>query len=178
MLDKLKTALVLVIIGAISGFLIYGTNELTADTIKENRYNQELDFYRDIFDLEEDVVFVPSSVDLDNGMIEVTLTNSDTDEVIGYVYKGSETNNYGDITVLVGITTEGSIKDVVISQSTNTPTFVKKIKDGYLPNFSGQSTDDVTLDERTGASFTYGSVSKFVTLASEYYTAERGVVSE
>ena len=34
MVSKLKTALVLVIIGAISGFLIWGTNELSREKLE------------------------------------------------------------------------------------------------------------------------------------------------
>lgn len=176
MLDKLKTAMVLVIIGAISGFLIYGTNELTNETILSARAEQELDFYRDIFDLDSDATFKQELTEttLDNGLIEVVIELENGD-VIGYVYKGSETNNYGDITVLVGITLDGVVKDVVISQSTNTPTFVKKIKDDYLPKFAGQDADDIVFDVRTGASFTYGSVSKFVEQSTTYFANERGV---
>ncbi len=182
MLDKLKVALVLVVIGAISGFLIYYTNEVTYEKIAEARAQQELDFYKDIFELEETVeldkeMIDANSVDLDNGMTEVPVYDVDGN-LIGYVYKGSETNNYGDITVLVGISLDGKIQDVVISQSTNTPTFVKKIKDSYLGNFKDQDASDVTLDERTGASYTYGSVSKFVTLGTEYYATERGATND
>jgi electron transport complex protein RnfG len=177
MLDKLKVAFVLVVIGAISGFLIYGTNELTADTISENRYNQELDFYREIFELTSDFVFTVESTQLENGLTEVVLLDSNQ-ETIGYVYKGSDTNNYGDITVLVGITLEGNIKNVVISQATNTPTFVKKIKDKYLPNFVGQDVDSVNYDQRTGATHTYNSVSEVVELATTYFASERGVSND
>lgn len=179
MLDKLKTAMVLVIIGAISGFLIYATNEATYETIITARADQELDFYKDIFGLEEDVTLDKEMIDentseLENGMIEVAVYDTDG-TLIGYVYKGSETNNYGDITVLVGIKLDGTIANVVISQSTNTPTFVKKIKDDFLGNFTGQAADSVVLDSRTGASYTYGSVSKFVTEGTSYFATERGV---
>lgn len=183
MLDKLKTALVLVVIGAISGFLIYQTNELTKDTIAESRYNQELDFYRGIFDLDETISFEPTFKDLENGMEEITLTNLDTNEIIGYVYKGSETNNYGDITVLVGILSDGEIADVVISKSTNTPTYVKAVKDDDLPYFSEKASDTMTAekintDVDSGATYTFGSVQKFVLLATEYYNTERGELND
>lgn len=181
MLDKLKVALVLVIIGAISGFLIYYTNEQTYQTIADKREAQELDFYKDIFGIEltevitiENVDFVLNIEEEDVAMTEITVFNSN-EEVVGYVYKGSETNNYGDITVLMGISLDGTIADVVISQSTNTPTFVKKIKDKFLPNFAGQEASELILDARTGASFTYGSVSKFTTTGTTYFVTERGV---
>ena len=52
MMDKLKTALVLLIIGAVSGLLIYGTNELTKDGIIAIRQEREQSYYMDIFSLD------------------------------------------------------------------------------------------------------------------------------
>ncbi len=172
MLDKLKTAIVLVIIGAISGFLIWGTNEITAEGIADNNIAREQAYYADIFE-------VDGNIDFNTTIIDATVTEEveifdATGASLGFVYKGSETNNYGDITVLVGITNDGTIKNVVISGTTNTPTFVKKITANYLDPFVGQSTDDVEYDERTGASFTYGSVTKMVEAASMYYQENRG----
>lgn len=172
MLDKLKTAIVLVAIGAISGFLIWGTNEITAEGIADNNVLREQSYYASIFEVEGDITFTSTKIE---GTLSEEVEIFDASGVsLGYVYKGTETNNYGDITVLIGITNEGTIKNVVISGTTNTPTFVKKIKDNYLSPFTGQSTDSVTFDERTGASFTYGSVETMVDAASTYFETNRG----
>ncbi|QMS84282.1 FMN-binding protein [Candidatus Xianfuyuplasma coldseepsis] len=175
MLDKLKTALVLVVIGAVSGALIFGTNLLTEDRIEENIRNQEFGYYAEMFDLdaipaEEDVVETPL-----DGPLEVELELFDGDgNFAGYIYRGSDKNSYGDVTVLVGITTNGTIQQVVISDSSNTPIFVKKIEGDYVTPFIGQDVSNVTYDERTGASFTYGSVEKIVDAAVTYFETNRG----
>ncbi len=169
MLDKMKTTIVLVIIAAISGALIFAANEMTKDTIIENRIIREENLYKEIFGLESDDVITYEKLSLDGNLAEeVTVIDSDG-IIIGYVYKGDERNNYGDIIVLIGVNTNGTIADVKISETTNTPNFVKKIKDDYLSPFAGQSTSNVEFDDKTGATFTYGSVSKFVEAASDYF---------
>ena len=174
MLDKLKIALVLFVIGALSGLIIYGVNELTEDTIAQNKIDREISYYKEIFNLGDEVEITFDTIDLDNGIEqEVTIYDSN-DDVIGYIYKATDKNNYGEITVLVGITTEGVISNVVISSTTNTPTFVQTIKSKYIGNFSGQDADDITIDSRTGATYTYTSVVEIITIASEYYLESRG----
>lgn len=169
MLDKMKTTIVLVIIAAISGALIFAANELTKDTIIENRIIREENLYKEIFGLDSDDIISYEKLTLDGDLAEeVTVKDSDGN-IIGYVYKGDEKNNYGDIIVLIGVNLEGNIADVKISETTNTPNFVKKIKDDYLSPFAGQDTFNVEFDDKTGATFTYGSVSKFVEAAALYF---------
>lgn len=174
MIDKLKIALVLLIIGAVSGGLIYLTNELTEDGITEIRAERERSYYKEIFDVSVDDIITYDVASLTNGLEEEVIVYDENDVVIGYIYKGSETNTYGSITVLIGVRTDGTIANVVISNTTNTPIFVKKIETDYLSPFAGQDTSDVQFDDRTGASYTYGSVQKFVDLAAQYYQANRG----
>jgi electron transport complex protein RnfG len=177
MLDKLKTALVLVVIGAISGLLIFGTNALTEEGIAANKLEKEQGFYRQLFDIDDSQDITTSVVVVEEDVFEeITITDS-SDTIIGYIYKGNQTNNYGDVTVLVGINLSGEITEVIISSTTNTPTFVNIINTEYIMNFSGQSFDDVNYDARTGASYTYGSVSQVVEDAVTYYEANRGDMS-
>lgn len=174
MLDKLKIAVVLLLIGAVSGFLIFTTNDLTKDGIAEKRRLQEIGYYLEIYNLEEGTNIGFSEHELDGVLTSEIEITDESGALLGYIYKGEETNNYGTITVLVGVNLDGTIAKVVIASSTNTPTFVKKIENNYLDPFVAQPTSDVQYDERTGASYTYGSVSKFVREASSYYQANRG----
>ncbi len=174
MLDKLKIALVLVIIGALSGIIIYGVNELTEETIAQNKIDREISYYKELFSLEEDDVITFDTIDLDNDIDqEVTIYDINGD-IIGYIYKATDKNNYGEVTVLVGITVDGVISNAVISSTTNTPTFVQTIKAKYLDNFSGQDADDIMIDEKTGATYTYTSVVEIIETASTYYLESRG----
>lgn len=174
MLAKLKVALVLVIIGALSGIIIYGINELTEDTIAQNKIEREIGYYKDIFNLEDSDEITFDSIVLDGDLDqEVTIYDSNGD-VIGYIYKATDKNNYGEVTVLVGITIEGVVSKAVISSTSNTPTFVQTIKAKYIDNFSNQDADDIQIDDKTGATYTYTSVAGIVTSASDYYLESRG----
>lgn len=172
MRDKLLKAVVLFVIGVVSGLAIWGVNLLTEDTIDENILNREKGFYKELFEIDESVGINFVETTIEEGFYEIEITLASDDSVVGYIYKGLENNNYGKVTVLVGVI-DGEIQNVLISDSSNTPNFVKKIQKEYLGPFSGQSTDAVTYDTKTGASFTYGSVSSVVTEATEYYNTER-----
>jgi len=173
MLDKFKTALVLVIIGAVSGFLIWGTNELTNEDIVLNRELREQGYYKEIFGLEESFEITFEKITINEKLVEIVLKDID-DAIIGYIYKGDDKNNYGGITVLVGIRLDGEISNVLISSSTNTPTYVKGVKDDQLSPFVNQNAETVEYDAKTSATFTYGSVTKIVGEATDYYIANRG----
>lgn len=174
MMNKLKTALVLTIIGIVSGLLIFGTNELTEDGIIEIRAERERSYYREIFGLDADDIIAYDTADLTDGLANEYTIYDGEGAILGYIYKGEDTNSYGSITVLVGIRLDGTISSVVISNTTNTPIFVKKIETDYLFPFVGQDTADVAFDAKTGASYTYGSVSEIVDLAATYYQENRG----
>lgn len=181
MFSKLKTAFVLVVIGGLSGLIIFGVNELTYETIEANIEEQEKAYYRDIFGLDDNF----------NMYLEVTLLDGELDQEIviyeadslgekidgvnyGIAYKDIAKNNYGDITVIVGIDLDGKIAKVVIGSNNNTPTFVNKIKSNYLDGFINQDISDYSVDTFTGASYTYGSVTNAIMLASDYYLENRG----
>jgi len=174
MWDKLKIALVLVVIGALSGIIIYGVNELTQDTIAQNKIDTEISYYKDLFSLSADIVITYDTSEIDGYLDqEVTVYNVGGD-IIGYIYKATDKNNYGEVTVLVGITVDGDISNAVISSTTNTPTFVQTIKDKYIDNFSNQAVDNFTIDSKTGATYTYTSVVDIIEAASTYYLENRG----
>lgn len=174
MLDKFKTAFVLFVIGSLSGLIIFGVNNLTKDTIDENKRIKEEGYYREIFDLAEDFVISFDKNDLTDGLDQEIVIYDVDHNVIGYIYKSLEKNNYGDVIVLVGIKVDGQISKVVISDTSNTPTFVNRIKSKYLGNFDNQDTDNLIFDSKTGATYTYTSVSTVVENASAYYLESRG----
>jgi Na+-translocating ferredoxin:NAD+ oxidoreductase RnfG subunit len=169
MLANFKKALVLFVIGIISGVSIWGANELTAETIALNVLNREKGFYREILDIDDSVVIGFTDVKLNDLLTEVTVfedTNAneildDGETIFGLIYKGEDSNNYGDVTVLVGIK-DDAITRVIISESTNTPNFVKRIETNNLDPFMGMDVNEISFDEKTGATHTYGSVKEVV----------------
>lgn len=179
MLDKIKIAIVLVVIGAISGLTIYSVNLLTEDKIELNMIEKEQGYYKELFYLDEDAEIRFETNDFDDQAIaqEIVLFDAD-DQIIGYIYKGTDKNNYGEVIVLLGITPDGQISNVVISSTTNTPTFVKVIKNVYLSPFQSQDVDNITVDGNTGATYTYSSVVEIVENASSYFLENRGELND
>ena len=113
MFNKLKTAFVLVVIGGLAGIIIFGVNELTYERIEANIVEQEKAYYREIFDFEKDFNMFLEINELDGELDqEIIIYEADSngnkiDGVIyGYAYKDITKNNYGDITVIVGIDLE------------------------------------------------------------------------
>ncbi len=174
MLDKLKIALVLVVIGALSGIIIYSVNELTADTIAQNKIDKEVSYYKDLFNLSADTNITYDAIEIDGYLDQEVTIYDNSGDVLGYIYKATDKNNYGEVTVLVGIAVDGTISNAVISSTTNTPTFVQTIKDKYIDNFSNQAVDSFTIDSKTGATYTYTSVVTIIEAASDYYLENRG----
>jgi Na+-translocating ferredoxin:NAD+ oxidoreductase RnfG subunit len=181
MFSKLKTALVLVVIGGLSGLIIFGVNELTEETIKGNIEQQEKAYYRDIFGIEDnfkmylDVTELDGDLDQEIVIYEADDNGNKIDGVIyGMAYKDITKNNYGDITVIFGVDLSGKIAKVIIGSNNNTPTFVNKIETKYLDGFINQDISDYSVDTFTGASYTYGSVTNAIRLASDYYLESRG----
>ncbi len=177
MLAKLKIAIVLLLIGAFSGGVIYVTNEITAPYIESNELSRTIDFYSEIFGVEDPntltyLTCVTELVEEDDFLCpsEVTETLIFVDDVlVGKVYEGNDTNSYGKISVLVGVTVDGDIANVIINSSTNTPNFVKRVEKFYIGNFNQYTVDNVKFDSKTGASYTYGSVVKIVNEAIDAY---------
>lgn len=174
MLDKLKTALVLFVIGSLSGLIIFGVNNLTVDTIAENKRIKEETYYLEIFNLTPETIITFEKNELDNGLDQEIVIYDKDGIVLGYIYKALDKNNYGDVTVLVGINIDGTISNVVIADTSNTPTFVNRIKSKFIGNFVGQDTDSISYDSKTGATYTYTSVAKIVDNSSAYYLESRG----
>ena len=163
MLYKLKIALTLLIVGLLSGGAIVFVHTMTEDRIQENRELAELEDYQEIF---PDMASAEEE-DIDHDVIDRRAKIYDADdEQIGEIYRGHDTNNFGDITVLVGITMDFEIKQVLVSQTENTPNYYQ---DMPLENLAGQATDDITYDTNTGATASYNSVEMITDYAVELF---------
>jgi Na+-translocating ferredoxin:NAD+ oxidoreductase RnfG subunit len=175
MLDKLKTAVVLVIIGGLSGLLIYFVNDLTEQIIIDNRIAIEEGYYMDILGIDDDVKIDVEKIDLDGAVDqEVVIRELVSNDLIGIIYRSTDSNNYGTVTVLVGIFPDGTIADVIISNTSNTPTFVSTIKKEYIGNFKEQEITNYSIDSKTGATFTYTSVVTVVENAAAKFAESWG----
>ena len=135
MFSNLKTALVLLIIGGLSGLIIFGINELTYERIASNVEEQEKAYYRNIFGIDDDFNMFLDITELDGELDqEIVIYEADVDGnkidgvTYGIAYKDITKNNYGDITIIIGVDLDGNIAKIVICSNNNTPTFVNIIK--------------------------------------------------
>ncbi len=201
MLPKLKIALILFVIGAVSGAGIVGVNSFTEDIIEANRLREEHEAYFDIFGLdmpeEFDVDEEPQDVycrrevkgyDADRETIGEIVFFCVADEDVyeravaydkdgnrlGQVFRVDDVNNHGEISTLVAFDGNFEILDVRIVHTTNTPNYVQRIEDDYLGDFAGQDIRDVDFyDGSTGATITYNSIRQAVNLTAANAEADR-----
>jgi Na+-translocating ferredoxin:NAD+ oxidoreductase RnfG subunit len=161
MLDKLKVALTLLVIGSISGVLIWGTNALTEDRIEANREAARYEVYADMFE-GVDLTKIETEA-IENSLVEEKLTMyNSSGTLLGYAFRGSANNALGYVNVVVGILANGTIVDVVITETDNTPTYVAGLESDYLGNLKNQSISELSFDSSTGATITYNAVKAIV----------------
>ena len=165
MLAKLRMALILFIIGSLSGLSIVGVHRLTEDAIAHNELMQQYDDYVAIFpdidlsDLQEE--------DIDEDIIQRRIDAYDQNgDLLGYIFVGRAQGHSGMNTILVGVDPSADIVKVVISATDDTPNYAQIIIDDYLPNLSNQRIDEVDYDTSTGATNTYNSVRTVIDAAS------------
>ena len=157
MLAKLKIALVLLIIGATSGLLIWGANELTVDRIEENRERARLAVYVDMFPDVELSSMEFESIE-DSSVVEKITMYDSNGNLLGYALRGVHNNALGFVNVVVGVDRNNNIIDVKITETANTATYVQDLRSDYLPNLKTQDIRNVNYDTSTGATITYNSV--------------------
>jgi len=166
MFYKIKIAAILMVIGAISGLSIVGVHHLTRDRIAEERLIREFENYVEMFpDISIQDIETHEIVDDDFIVERIIVFNEDGDK-LGEIYRGEDTNAFGAITVLVGIDMEGHIRQVIISSTENTPTYVARVP---LENLSSQDARDITYDTDTGATATWTSVQRITNAAATLF---------
>jgi len=203
MVYKLRIALILFVIGALSGLSIVAVNSFTEDIIEQNYLRQELEVYFDIFDLEKAEQFEvddePRDVycrreargyDADrNKTGELNFFCVEDDDVweravvydgngtrLGQVFRIDHENAHGEVITLVAFDNNQDIVEVRIMRHTNTPNYVRRIEENHLEPFKGQSLGDVSFyDGRTGATVTYNSVVRAVNITADNVMADRAL---
>lgn len=165
MLPKLKMALVLFIIGSLSGFSIVGVHKLTEDAIAHNELMQQYEDYVRIFpdmdlsDIQEE--------NIDEDIIQRRIDAYDSEgSLLGYIFVGHAQGHSGMNTILVGVDKNANLVEVIISATADTPNYAQIIIDDYLPKLRNQRIDEVDYDTSTGATNTYNSVRRVIDAAS------------
>jgi Na+-translocating ferredoxin:NAD+ oxidoreductase subunit G len=138
-----KTALVLTLIGLACGLLIGFSNHITAPVIAENKRKAELKAFEVLFPNLESVD--PSSA-APQGLIYEVLDVRVAGAYAGRLYKGTSTNAYGKIDVLVGIDKNGVITGVQFLELDQTASVKGIIEENALV-YKGKNIDSINLDD-------------------------------
>ncbi len=156
MLDKLKIALTLLIVGTVAGATIVGVYTLTEERIAENRLADQYSDYEAIF---PDMDFSDfEEIDLDQDIVKTKIEAVDSDgNRLGDIFIGEAGSYGGTNTVLVGVDMSGNIVEVILSQTSDTANIVQNVID-VLNKFEGQGFDDVDYDAPSGATQSYDSI--------------------
>lgn len=111
---------------------------------------------------------------------------SQSDEIIGYVFKTSAKGYGGDIDLMVGIDASGTVKGVSILTINETAGLGMNAKnDSFLSQYNGKSSqlsvikngtaDDSEIQALTGATITSKAVTSAVNIALDLYAETDGV---
>ncbi|MFV0424218.1 MAG: FMN-binding protein [Bacilli bacterium] len=146
---KINLALTLAIISGISALLLALVNNLTSPVIAQNRQEQTLNLYSEIFpDMTDYEEFSSDNVD------SVLTINKDGEE-LGTICVATGRNSYGSVTALVGFDLDNNIVGIQYSNFSQTPGFGDKVKDqNYVEEqYVGDSASSIDADTASGATY-------------------------
>ena len=161
----LLVAFTLMLVAGIAGALIVCLNLFTEPIIKDNDAKKEQQMLSEVYN-EATFVAVQQNIDI----IETVYEAKVNDALVGYVFKVSDKNAYGKISVLVGINLDGSTKQVVILE--NTESFATEVDNHYQQNYHNQSltmADVNAIDVKCGATYGAKLIQKLVKTALLQY---------
>ena len=132
MKNYLKIASVLSLIALVCALIIASVYLLTQPMIKANQINAELETRQAIFpayDLEKSVEL---EVD-DPAILSKILAKDSNGTELGYLYTVSQTNSYGNITLMVAIDNNGNVLQVEILRNEQSfgSTVAQHVKENY-----------------------------------------------
>jgi len=158
MKDIMKTGFILFLIAAIAAFALAFTNELTKDTIADQR--QKADELAKMAVLPAALTFEEITDDELSTIManydpvqEVYIGYDESGSLVGYVFKSTPTGFGGDIVVITGIDTTSTVTGVRIGSHNETPGLGAKAKDAaFYEQYSGLTADESIGVAKTGKS--------------------------
>ena len=192
-----KPVVVLTVIALISGIALSGVYAMTKDTIEAQKRAAKAASYRSVlpdaasFDFDDAVEEALADLDGDNygtnfgrAMIrEVVIGKDDTGSIIGHAISVTSGDGFdGDITLSVGIDSNGTVTGISFTELNETPgmgmragepafkdQFSGKTVTQFILNKTGGSTAENEIDSVSGASTTSGAVVNAVNAALDFY---------
>ncbi len=167
-------------VSAAAALLIGLTNLITAPTIAKNEqkatlraldgcYSSEVYFYD-----AADAVSVKKSAD--NSHISkywTVYSDAEHQDKFGYIFFGSGSNSYGDISLCIGIDIEQE-RYSKMSIITNTETYKDKVTSTYIAGFNANPSDSALEDVKCGATYAANTIKDIVEDAKNVFNALKG----
>lgn len=158
-------AITLMIVAGLSGALIVCLNMFTEPRIKENEIKLEQKKLQEVY---QDAEFIAIDYQ-DQTILKVSKAIKD-DHTIGYVYKVSGKNAYGKITLLVGVNPNGTTKNVVFIE--NTESFASTVDEHLTTNYQKDGLDNSLIegiDVKCGATYGAKLIKELVQTALKHF---------
>lgn len=170
--EILISALALMLIAGVVTAALAGTNALTEDTIAAQVEETENAARKDVIEAD---VFRQSEISVDGETVRY-YTAYKKDITVGYVFTMTASGKSAGLTVMTGISIEGAITGVKVTDDNETAGYVDKIvKAGFLTAFVGKPAKEMKLDTDVDAvsqaTKTSGGVCKAVNKAIAVYQA-------
>lgn len=169
MREKLIVGIKLFLVAALSGGILFLINDLTAGTIEENRIKREEEKYSLIFPEMDSY----EKEEVKQGSIASSITIKDeTGTVIGTIYAASANNDYGSVSILVGIDGANTVSKVEYSLLNQTPSYASKVNNPeFLGRFTGNESSHnyADFDVKVGATYSATTTRDLVAEISAYH---------
>ncbi len=145
----LKVSLTLGLIAGCSALLIGVTNLITADRIQANKVKKEEDGLSNVFP-DSDQEFVTLDFDTSFTYVEKIWSVKSGEKDLGFIYKTSGKNSYGNVSLLLGFT-EKKLANMIVLE--NTETYGSTLEENYIVPVNAGTRDynDVSCGATYGA---------------------------
>lgn len=177
----ITSTLILVAITLIAGLALAAVYEVTKDPIAQAEYQAKMNAYRAVMPEAEDFEAqdLQTLEDLPAGVtVDEVMTAVQGDTTVGYVLKATSANGYGgNVTVAVGLRTDGKILAIsVISQSETAGLGAKCADQAFTDQFAGlfgtveytKTGEEGKVDALSGATVSTAAVTEAVNAALAY----------
>ncbi|HCA29871.1 MAG TPA: hypothetical protein DEP23_10035 [Ruminococcaceae bacterium] len=165
------SALALAIISGVANAALAGTNAMTKDTIAQANQKAETESRRQVIDADS---FEKGILNNDEQQVVYYSAKKD-DNIVGYVFTVSSTGKSSGLVVMTGISVDGGITGVTVTDDNETAGYVDMIQEGGLfDGFIGKNTSQEfsigkNIDAVSQATKTSKGVTQGVNQAVEYF---------
>lgn len=154
------------------GLLIAGADLMTRERIAKNKTEKELQGLSKVF---EGASF-SDPFELDGGEYPTLARYWDAEgkDVKGRVYSASDSNSYGNVSLLIGIYDDLSYGTIVVLE--NTESYATTLQENYIDVYNDPSSDQGTVIDavRCGATFGAKMVRGMILEAAAHYGETKG----